>query len=64
MGLINNNRTCRLKLRRGDVVDILIAIANCYDAGEKWQRLHDEIRRQFDEQEAASALPEGGGIYE
>ena len=33
----DNNRTCRLKLRRGDVADIL---------------LHDEIKRQFDEQEA------------
>ncbi len=50
--LINNNRTCRLKLRRGEVIDILIALANCYDAGEKWKLLHDEVKRQFDEQEA------------
>lgn len=50
--LNNNNRTCRLKLRRGDVADILIMIASHYDAGEKWRILHDEIKRQFDEQEA------------
>ena len=50
--LINNNRTCRLKLRRGEVIDILIALANCYDVGEKWKLLHDEVKRQFDEQEA------------
>lgn len=50
--LVNNNRTCRLKIRRGEVIDILIALANCYDAGEKWKLLHDEVKRQFDEQEA------------
>lgn len=50
--LNNNNRTCRLKLRRGDVADILIMVASHYDAGEKWRILHDEIKRQFDEQEA------------
>ncbi len=50
--LNNNNRTCRLKLRRGAVADILIMIASHYDAGEKWRILHDEIKRQFDEQEA------------
>lgn len=50
--LNNNNRTCRLKLRRGDVADILIMLATHYDAGEKWRLLHGEIKRQFDEQEA------------
>ncbi len=45
--LNNNNRTCRLKLRRGDVADILIMIASHYDAGEKWRILHEDVLCNF-----------------
>lgn len=60
MTVLNRNyKTRRLKLRRIDVLDILLLIACHYDEGEKWKQLHDEIRRQLDEQEAAEheAIP-------
>lgn len=37
-------------MRLVDAEDILIMLTSHYDAGEKWRRLHDEIKRQFDEQ--------------
>lgn len=50
---VHNGRTRTLKLRRGDVIDVLIALACIVDEGTsvKWDRLHAEIKRQLDEQD-------------
>ncbi len=51
-----NQRTVTLKLKRRDVVDLLIACAECGAAeeGSKWALLHDAIKQQltnFDEKQ-------------
>lgn len=55
MQIIQNFKTRRLKLRRIDVIDILLLLDEHFEDGEKWRKLHDDIRRQFDEQEKNDA---------
>lgn len=50
-----NQRTVTIKLKRGYVVDMLLACLRCSEAakdggesGAKWDYLHDELRAQLD----------------
>ena len=46
-----NMRTRTLKLSRIQVCDLLIATTALREFGEKWEKLHDEIRNQLDKQD-------------
>lgn len=50
-----NQRTVTIKLKRGYVVDLLLACLRCAEAakeggerGTKWDYLHDTLREQLD----------------
>ena len=50
-----NQKTVTIKLKRGYVIDLLLACLRCAEAaaaggesGAKWDYLHDELREQLD----------------
>lgn len=54
--MMRNEFETTIKLKRIDICDLLIACTNAQqtamDGGAKWQRLHDELKRQLDELDA------------
>lgn len=53
--MTTNQTPMTLNIRRIDICDLLIACTvakeTAMDGGEKWEKLHDEIKRQLNEQD-------------
>jgi len=52
--MIPNEYTYTAKIKRRDLCNLLIActmLAELSDGGDKWSKLHDELKAQLDEQD-------------
>lgn len=50
-----NRHTRTLKLKRGEVIDLMIMLTAVSGAGTKWTILHDKIKEQLDVQDKRAA---------
>lgn len=53
-----NGRTYTVKVKRGDLVDLMMACtsASISSGAEKWKTLHDLLKEQLNEQDAKNGL--------